>query len=162
MQKFDPGHCVEELTMWTAATILIRRSHDGRRRSHLRNASPPLSPRLARSPARCSISLQPRRETDSPADDGATRRRELKGRIYRDWKNPTDISKWSFLIMQRICREGQASRLATLSLTVKSDPQRPERARPATSRVARTESRSGRTSRKNEGGTREGPDNDCS
>ena len=83
--------------------------------------------------------------------------------LQRLWKNPTDISKWSFLIRQRICREGQASfsrphsRLATLSLTVKSDPQRPERARPATSRVARSESRAGRTSRKSEGGTREGP-----
>ena len=106
----------------------------------------------------------PRRRTAGNATAG-TERQDLQ----RLWRNPTDISKWSFLIRQRICREGQASfsrphsRLATLSLTVKSDPQRPERARPATSRVARSESRAGRTSRKSEGGTREeGPNDDRS
>ena len=157
--------------MWTAATILIRRSHDGRRRSHLRNASPSLSGSLPRSIAGALLHQSPTAAGDR--FPGGRRGNATAGTERQDlqrlWKNPTDISKWSFLIRQRICREGQASfsrphsRLATLSLTVKSDPQRPERARPATSRVARSESRAGRTSRKSEGGTREeGPNDDRS
>ena len=145
MQKFDPGYCVEELTRWTAATLLIRREVSR-------------WPTAFSSSQRLSLSLDRRRVAPSVSNRGGrpiprrtagnatagTERQDLQ----RLWKNPTDISKWSFLIRQRICREGQASfsrphsRLATLSLTVKSDPQRPERARPATSRVARTESRS--------------------
>ena len=128
---------------------------------------------------RLSLSLDRRRVAPSVSNRGGrpiprrtagnatagTERQDLQ----RLRKSTTDISKLSVFIRQRICREGQASfsrphsRLATLSLTVKSDPQRPERARPATSRVARSESRAGRTSRKSEGGTREeGPNDDRS
>ena len=64
--------------------------------------------------------------------------------LQRLWKYPTDISEFSFLVGQMICTKGQTpfsrshSRLATLSLTVKSDPQRPERARPPRASLGRS------------------------